>query len=427
MAFADTRSLSLLPFNRRFAKLEQQPTSADDSASANICRAQPFVSECEALVALSMCNNDEACVVRKLQNYDFLMQVRKAVCVQFCQPCTSKDETLGRKAGVGAEPDDPLDNTDDEQRSWSASRRMSYKNVSNSPNAYFYSYTEPGQLQKHGAWTQDEHSEFLAHIEHFGGWEKAGEARMRWGLFSRKIAGRVGYQCSNYYLHLQRVKRKNKESECGERENKRVHDSPNPQRAQPLSHPGDADSSGGVGCSWKARVGAGIRIGDLMLGRYKRALGYVGWYECKVVEEVEGGRWVVEWKDGDEHDRLKESCNLKQMDATAEHKGYLCYCKGQRGSVEEGRAEIQGLGGACSESEYVEEAANGGPNLVCPVACNQTAAGGQASRPVRSLTAKKKPARYENVFSDSDGDDTVRLPAARNWESHASSCSANWP
>jgi hypothetical protein len=124
---------------------------------------------------------------------------------------------------------------------------------------------------------------------------------------------------------------------------------------------------------------------------------------------------------------LKESRNLKQMDATAEHKGYLCYCKGQRGSVEEGRAEIQGLGGVCSESEYVEEAANGGPNLVCPVACNQTAAGGQASRPVRSLTAKKKPARYENVFSDSDGDDTVRLPAARKGESHASTCSANRP
>ena len=63
-------------------------------------------------MALSMCNNDEACVVRKLQNYDFLMQVRKAVCVKFCHPCTSIGETLGHKAGVGAEPDDPLDNTD---------------------------------------------------------------------------------------------------------------------------------------------------------------------------------------------------------------------------------------------------------------------------------------------------------------------------
>jgi hypothetical protein len=43
-----------------------------------------------------------------------------------------------------------------------------------------------------------------------------------------------------------------------------------------------------------------------MLGRYKRAPGYVGWYECKVVEEVDGGRWVVvEWEDGDEQDNLK--------------------------------------------------------------------------------------------------------------------------
>ena len=125
----------------------------------------------------------------------------------------------------------------------------------NSPNAYFYSYTEPGKLQKHRGWSQDEHSAFLAHIEHFGGWEKAGEARMRWGLFSWKIAGREGYQCSNYYLHLRRVKRKNKESEWGERENKQGHVPPNPQRAQSLSHPGVADSSSGVGCSWKARGG----------------------------------------------------------------------------------------------------------------------------------------------------------------------------
>ena len=27
---------------------------------------------------------------------------------------------------------------------------------------------------------------------------------MRWGTFSTKIPGRVGYQCSNYYLHLKR-------------------------------------------------------------------------------------------------------------------------------------------------------------------------------------------------------------------------------
>jgi hypothetical protein len=197
----------LLSLNRRFAKLEQQSNSTDGSASANICHAHPFVSECEALVALSMCNNDEARAARKLHNYDFLMQVRKAVCLKFRQPGISKDEA-GRSESIGSELDDPPDNADDEQRSWSASRRRSYKNVPNFPNAYFYSYTAPGEVQKHGAWSGEEHCEFLKHIEQYGGWEKAGEEGMRWGDFSRKMAGRVGYQCSNYYLHLRRVRRK---------------------------------------------------------------------------------------------------------------------------------------------------------------------------------------------------------------------------
>ena len=39
------------------------------------------------------------------------------------------------------------------------------------------------------------------------------------------------------------------------------------------------------------------------------------------------------------------------------------------------------------------------------------------------LKVKKNPARYENVFSDSDGDKTVRLLTARKGQSHASCCS----
>jgi hypothetical protein len=34
--------------------------------------------------------------------------------------------------------------------------------------------------------------------------DRVGAADMRWGTFSTKIPGRVGYQCSNYYLHLKR-------------------------------------------------------------------------------------------------------------------------------------------------------------------------------------------------------------------------------
>ena len=46
-----------------------------------------------------------------------------------------------------------------------------------------------------------------------------------------------------------------------------------------------------------------------MLGKYKNT---VGWYECKVVGEEQGGRWIVEWEDGDKADTLKEEKDLKR-------------------------------------------------------------------------------------------------------------------
>jgi len=38
------------------------------------------------------------------------------------------------------------------------------------PNAYFYSYTSPGETQKMGPWESKEHSRFMAQVEAFGGW-----------------------------------------------------------------------------------------------------------------------------------------------------------------------------------------------------------------------------------------------------------------
>ena len=46
-----------------------------------------------------------------------------------------------------------------------------------------------------------------------------------------------------------------------------------------------------------------------MLGKYKNT---VGWYECKVVREELGGRWIIEWEDGDKADTLKEPQQLKR-------------------------------------------------------------------------------------------------------------------
>jgi len=67
----------------------------------------------------------------------------------------------------------------------------------------------------------------------------------------------------------------------------------------------DQTGRGGSVSRWRE---AGIKIGDLMLGKYST----LGWYKCKVVCEAEGGRWVVEWEDGDEDDILKETRHLKK-------------------------------------------------------------------------------------------------------------------
>jgi hypothetical protein len=43
---------------------------------------------------------------------------------------------------------------------------------------------------------------------------------------------------------------------------------------------------------------------NLMVGKFKNL---TGWYECKVVGAGEGGKWVVEWEDGDVDDTLEDT------------------------------------------------------------------------------------------------------------------------
>ena len=47
----------------------------------------------------------------------------------------------------------------------------------------------------------------------------------------------------------------------------------------------------------------------MMLAKFKRT---PGWYECNVVCETTGDRWVVEEGDDDKEDTLKESHHLKK-------------------------------------------------------------------------------------------------------------------
>jgi hypothetical protein len=63
--------------HRRFAKLEQPASSAEGERAARLCRTHPYLSECEALVALSLCDHVEERAERRLRNFAFLMRVRK--------------------------------------------------------------------------------------------------------------------------------------------------------------------------------------------------------------------------------------------------------------------------------------------------------------------------------------------------------------
>eukprot|EP00485_Elphidium_margaritaceum_P015971 CAMPEP_0202726412 /NCGR_PEP_ID=MMETSP1385-20130828/184599_1 /ASSEMBLY_ACC=CAM_ASM_000861 /TAXON_ID=933848 /ORGANISM="Elphidium margaritaceum" /LENGTH=657 /DNA_ID=CAMNT_0049392633 /DNA_START=52 /DNA_END=2025 /DNA_ORIENTATION=+ len=89
---------------------------------------------------------------------------------------------------------DALKNIDD-QSQWSDARKKAWKERQSRPNAYFYRFCVPGQPQKNGKWTTEEHKLFMQRVLEIG-------VNDSWGIFSKKIPGRVGYQCSNYWRGL---------------------------------------------------------------------------------------------------------------------------------------------------------------------------------------------------------------------------------
>merc|ERR1712130_867999 len=78
---------------------------------------------------------------------------------------------------------------------WSEARKKAWKNRKTSPNAYFYRFNVPGQPQKNGKWSKEDHKLFMQRVLEIG-------VNDQWGLFSKTIPGRVGYQCSNYWRGL---------------------------------------------------------------------------------------------------------------------------------------------------------------------------------------------------------------------------------
>ena len=83
--------------------------------------------------------------------------------------------------------------------SWSVAHRDSYLKRKVNPNTYLYRNLPPGETPRHGAWTAQEQELFMQRLAEM---RKKGILEGKWGLFSKKIPGRVGYQCSNFYRKL---------------------------------------------------------------------------------------------------------------------------------------------------------------------------------------------------------------------------------
>eukprot|EP01084_Bolivina_argentea_P066477 121167_1 len=78
---------------------------------------------------------------------------------------------------------------------WSEARKKAWMTRKTNPNSYFYRFNVPGQPQRNGKWSKEEHKLFMQQVAAIG-------VNLEWGIYSKKIPGRVGYQCSNYWRGL---------------------------------------------------------------------------------------------------------------------------------------------------------------------------------------------------------------------------------
>ena len=78
---------------------------------------------------------------------------------------------------------------------WSKARIAAYKEKNTNPNAYYYRFNEMNEDARNGDWDEEEEFLFIKRLFELG-------ANCEWGIFSRAIPGRVGYQCSNFWRKL---------------------------------------------------------------------------------------------------------------------------------------------------------------------------------------------------------------------------------
>lgn len=93
------------------------------------------------------------------------------------------------KKGTRLKLNDALSKATD-MEGWSDARIKAYQSLKSSPNSYYYRFNAPGELQRNGPWSKEEHELFMKRLNECG-------ADGQWGIFSMTIPGRVGYQVNN--------------------------------------------------------------------------------------------------------------------------------------------------------------------------------------------------------------------------------------
>lgn len=78
---------------------------------------------------------------------------------------------------------------------WSTARVRAWNLRHENPNAYYYRFNHPGEVQRNGKWTDEEREIFLNRMQEVG-------VNGQWGIFAKEVYGRVGYQCANFYRQM---------------------------------------------------------------------------------------------------------------------------------------------------------------------------------------------------------------------------------
>ncbi|KAH0796029.1 Myb-like DNA-binding domain containing protein [Histomonas meleagridis] len=84
----------------------------------------------------------------------------------------------------------------DDFETWTPCKKQAWLQMESNPNSFFYRHVLPGEERKLGHWTEEEKKLFIQALKIHP------PSNGHWGLFSRLIPGRVGYQCSTFYNKL---------------------------------------------------------------------------------------------------------------------------------------------------------------------------------------------------------------------------------